>query len=236
MLKVAAYCRVSTDDEDQLSSCRTQKSYYYTELIKKNPKWRFAGIYADEGITGTTVKKRDDFLRMIEECEKGKIDLILIKSVSRYARNIVDCFSYIRKLKALSIGIYFEQQNINSLTEDSEVYIGIYGVMAQTESENISANVKWGINKRMQNGTYVCRFHLLGYRRDKKTKEIYIVPDEAETVKKIFRMYLQGMSLDQIKKHLESNNILTVKGNTVWDKGAIKLMLTNEKYAGDVMY
>ena len=112
ILRVAAYCRVSTDDEDQLNSYRTQKSYY-TELIKKNPKWRFAGIYADEGITGTMVKKRDDFLRMIEDCEKGKIDLILIKSVSRYARNIVDCISYVRKLKALGIGIYFEEQNIN---------------------------------------------------------------------------------------------------------------------------
>ena len=169
ILRVAAYCRVSTDDEDQLNSYRTQKSYY-TELIKKNPKWRFAGIYADEGITGTMVKKRDDFLRMIEDCEKGKIDLILIKSVSRYARNIVDCISYVRKLKALGIGIYFEEQNINSLTEDSEVYIGIYGVMAQSESENISANVKWGINKRMQNGTYACRFTLLqekqGYKRN----------------------------------------------------------------------
>ena len=235
ILKVAAYCRVSTDDEDQLNSYRTQKAYY-TELIKKNPKWRFAGIYADEGITGTMAKKRDDFMRMIEDCEKGKIDLILIKSVSRYARNIVDCISYIRKLKALGIGIYFEEQNINSLTEDSEVYIGIYGVMAQSESENISANVKWGINKRMQNGTYACRFNLLGYRRDKVTREIQIVPEEAETVKKIFRMYLQGMSLDQIKAYLENNNILTVTGNTVWDKGVIRSMLTNEKYVGDVMF
>ena len=235
VLRVAAYCRVSTDDEDQLNSYRTQKAYY-TELIKKNPKWRFAGIYADEGITGTMVKKRDDFLRMIEDCEKGKIDLILIKSVSRYARNIVDCISYIRKLKALGIGIYFEEQNINSMTEDSEVYIGIYGVMAQSESENISANVKWGINKRMQNGTYACRFNLLGYRRDKATREVYIVPEEAETVKKIFQMYLQGMSLEQIKRYLETNHILTVNGKAVWSKNGIKAMLTNEKYVGDVMH
>ncbi|MFR1517961.1 MAG: recombinase family protein [Clostridia bacterium] len=111
---MAAYCRVSTDDEDQFNSYRTQKAYY-TDYIKKNPKWRFTGIYADEGITGTLVKKRDDFLRMIADCEKGKIDLILIKSVSRYARNIVDCISYIRKLKALGIGIYFEEQNISLL-------------------------------------------------------------------------------------------------------------------------
>lgn len=234
-LKVAAYCHVSTDDEDQLNSYRTQKAYY-TELIKKNPKWRFAGIYADEGITGTLVKKRDDFLRMIADCEKGKIDLILIKSVSRYARNIVDCISYIRKLKALGVGIYFEEQNINSLTEDSEVYIGIYGVMAQSESENISANVKWGINKRMQNGTYACHFNLLGYRRDKETKEITIVPEEAEIVKKIFRMYLQGSSLDQIKAYLEENGIRTVRGNLKWDKHGIHSMLTNEKYVGDIMF
>lgn len=235
VLKVAAYCRVSTDDEDQLNSYRTQKTYY-SELIKKNPKWRFAGIYADEGITGTMVKKRDDFLRMIEDCEKGKIDLILIKSVSRYARNIVDCISYIRKLKALGIGIYFEEQNINSLTEDSEVYIGIYGVLAQSESENISANVKWGISKRMQNGTYACRIHLLGYRRDKETKEIYIVPEEAEIVKKIFQMYLQGMSMDQIKNYLETNGFRTINGKSTWDKKTIKGILTNEKYVGDIIY
>ncbi len=235
IMRVAAYCRVSTDDEDQRNSYRTQMAYY-TEYIKKNPKWRFAGIYADEGITGTSVKKRDEFLRMIEDCEKGKIDLILIKSVSRYARNIVDCISYIRKLKALGVGIYFEEQNINSLTEDSEMYIGIYGVLAQSESENMSANIKWGINKRMQSGTYLCRFHLLGYRRDKETKEIYIVPEEAEVVKMIFQMYLQGKSLDQIKAYLENNEIKTVNGNLVWNKNAIKAMLTNEKYVGDVLY
>ena len=235
ILKVAAYCRVSTDDEDQLNSYHTQKAYY-TEHIKRNPRWRFAGIYADEGITGTQVKKRDEFLRMIDDCEDGKIDLILTKSVSRYARNIVDCISYIRKLKALGIGIYFEEQNINSLTEDSEVYIGIYGVLAQSESENISANVKWGINKRMQNGTYNCRFNLLGYRRDKETKEIYIVPEEAEVVRMIFQMYLQGKSLGQIKAYLESNEIKTINGKSVWDKSTVKGILINEKYIGDVIF
>lgn len=235
ILKVAAYCRVSTDDEDQLNSYHTQMAYY-TEYIKRNPRWRFAGIYADEGITGTQVKKRDEFLRMIDDCEKGKIDLIITKSVSRYARNIVDCISYIRKLKVLGIGIYFEEQNINSLTEDSEVYIGIYGVLAQSESENISANVKWGINKRMQNGTYNCRFNLLGYRRDKETKEIYIVPEEAEVVRMIFQMYLQGKSLGQIKAYLESNEIKTINGKAVWDKSTVKGILINEKYIGDVIF
>ena len=141
----AVYCRVSTDDADQLNSYNAQMEYYKKKIME-NPKWRYIDIYADEGITGTLAKKRDNFLRMISDCEKGKIDLILTKSVSRYARNVVDSLSYLRRLKAMGIGIYFEEQNINSLTEESETYIGIYSVIAQSESENISSNVKWGIN------------------------------------------------------------------------------------------
>ena len=140
------------------------------------------------GISGTKLKMRESFLRMISDCENGKIDLILIKSVSRYARNIVDCISYIRILKSLGIAIYFEEQNINTLTEDSETYIGIYGVLAQAESENISANIKWGIRKRMESGSYNCNFNLLGYRRDQLTKEIVISPEEADAVKKIYSL------------------------------------------------
>ena len=234
-LNVAAYCRVSTDAEDQINSYHAQVSYY-TEHIMQNPKWRFVKVYADEGITGTMVKKRDHFLEMIEDCEKGKIDMILTKSVSRFARNIVDSISYVRKLKAMGISIYFEEQNIDSLKEDSETYIGIYSVMAQSESENISMNVKWGITKRMQNGTYSCRLNLLGYRRDETTKEPYIVPEEAEIVRTIFKMYEEGSSLDQIKDYLESNNIKTLNGKSVWNKANIKSMLINEKYVGDVLY
>ena len=140
-LNVAAYCRVSTDDEDQLNSYEAQVAYY-TEYISKNPKWHFAGIYADEGISGTGVRKRKDFQRMLRDCNKGKIDLILTKSVSRFARNTVESLEYVRKLKAMNIGIFFEEQNCNTLQEDSEMFIGIYSVIAQTESENISANVK----------------------------------------------------------------------------------------------
>lgn len=234
-LNVAAYCRVSTDDEDQINSYNTQMSYY-REKIMKNPKWRFVDIYADEGITGTLARKRDDFLRMIKDCEKGKIDLILTKSVSRYARNVVDSLSYIRKLKAMGIGIFFEEQNINSLTEESETYIGIYSVIAQSESENIGGNIRWGIHKRMQNGTYACRFNLLGYRRDETTKEPYIVPEEAEIVKKIFAMYLDGATTVQIKDYLEANGILTQKGKSEWSRDVIHSMLQNEKYVGDVIY
>ncbi len=234
-LRVAAYCRVFTDLDDQLNSYETQKAYY-TEYIRKNPKWRFAGIYADEGISGTQVKKRESFLHMISDCENGKIDLILIKSVSRYARNIVDCISYIRILKSLGIAIYFEEQNINTLTEDSETYIGIYGVLAQAESENISANIKWGIRKRMESGSYNCNFNLLGYRRDKLTKEIVIIPEEAEAVKKIYSLYIQGNTLEQIKEYLESRQIKTSRGKYEWSKAGIKAILTNEKYVGDILY
>ena len=234
-LKVAAYCRVSTDDEDQLNSYRVQKDYYSKHIIS-NDNWEFAGVYADEGITGTQVKKRDDFLRMIKDCEKGKIDMILTKSVSRFARNIVDSITFVRKLKAMGISIYFEEQNIDSLKEDSETYIGIYSVMAQSESENISANVKWGISKRMENGTYCCNMNMFGYRRDKITKKVYIIPEEAEVVRTIFRYFLDGMSIYQIKHFLEDSGFKTFSGGDTWHKTTILNMLQNEKYCGDIMY
>lgn len=234
-LRVAAYCRVSTDSEDQLNSYYNQKEYY-TNKICSNENWEFAGIYADEGITGTLVKKRDDFLRMIDDCKKGKIDMILIKSISRFARNIVDSLSYIRLLRRMNISIFFEEQNIDSLKEDSETFIGIYSVMAQAESENISANVKWGIAKRMENGTYCGNMNMYGYRRDKVTKEVYIVPEEAEVVRNIYRFFLDGMSALQIKKYLEENKIKTYYGNDKWGTKVVLSILKNEKYCGDVLY
>ena len=142
LLRVAAYCRVSTDSEDQIESYKAQVAHY-SEAIAKNPRWRFVDIYADEGITGTSVRKRDNFKRMIRDCDKGKIDLILTKSVARFARNTVDSLNYVRRLKAKGIGVYFEEQNLDSLKADSEMLIGFHSVMAQAESENISANVRW---------------------------------------------------------------------------------------------
>lgn len=244
--RVAAYCRVSTDSEDQINSfveqirfyndfIRGQKEYY-TDYIKKNPKWRLVDIYADEGITGTLVRKRDNFLRMIADCEKGKIDLILIKSVSRFARNIVDSLKYVRKLRKMGIAILFEEQNINSLTEKSETFLGMYSVMAQSESENISADVKWGISKRMQKGTYCCNMNMLGYRRDKLTKEVYIVPDEAKIVKEIFALFLDGKSVNQIKNILERRNVKTFRGCNTWSISTIQHILENEKYTGDILF
>lgn len=234
-LKVAAYCRVSTDDEDQLNSYRVQMDYY-TKHIMSNDNLEFAGIYADEGISGTQVKKRAQFLKMIKDCEKGKIDMILTKSVSRFARNIVDSISYVRKLKAMGISIYFEEQHIDSLKEKSEAYIGIFSAIAQSESENISGNVRWGILKRMENGTYSSKMDMFGYRRDKVTKEVYIVPEEAEAVRMIYRYFLDGMSTHQIAKELEKNNIKTFNGGDKWHQSTIMNILQNEKYCGDVMY
>lgn len=233
LLRVAAYCRVSTDDEDQLNSYEAQVSYY-KKYISQNPQWRFVDIYADKGITGTAVDKRENFIRMIKDCEKGKIDLILTKSVSRFARNTVDALQYVRKLKAKNIGVFFEEQNCNTLNEDSEMFIGIYSVIAQTESENISANVKWGIQKRMRNGTYACQFKILGY--EKNNGEVVIIPEEAEIVKTIFSKYLDGYSIDQLKEYLETTGMKTKQGKSEWSKATIKSMLTNEKYTGDVLF
>ena len=232
-LRVAAYCRVSTDDEDQINSYNAQVSFY-TEHICNNPKWSFAGIYADEGITGTVVNKRERFKDMIRDCEKGKIDLILTKSVSRFARNTVDSLNYIRKLKAMNIGVFFEEQNLNTLTVDSEMFIGLYSVIAQSESENISANVRWGIQQRMKNGTYAFRYNLLGYKKGEDgTPEI--IPEEAEIVKKIFSLYLDGFSILQIVQYLFENGIKNRGGTVQWSKTTVQNMLSNEKYIGDLL-
>lgn len=205
LLRVAAYCRVSTDSDDQLESYKAQVAYY-TEAIAKNPRWRFVDVYADEGITGTMTTKRTNFNRMIKDCDKGKIDLILTKSVARFARNTVDSLRYVRKLKAMGIGVYFEEQNLDSLKADSEMFIGLHSVLAQAESENISANVRWGIQQRMKSGTFAFRYNLLGYRKGQDGQP-EIVEEEAENIRRIYSMFLNGSSLDQIKSYLETNGI-----------------------------
>ena len=233
LLRVAAYCRVSTDSDDQLESYKAQVAHY-SEEIAKNPRWRFVDIYADEGITGTQDKKRKDFMRMIRDCNKGKIDLILTKSVARFARNTVDSLKYVRQLKALGVGVFFEEQNLDSLKTDSEMLIGFHSVMAQAESENISANVRWGIRQRMKSGTFAFRYNILGYRKGADGQP-EIVPEEAEIIKKIYELFLFGYSIDQIKEYLESNEIKTQKGKSVWEKHAIRNILTNERYTGDML-
>ena len=232
-INVAAYCRVSTDSDDQLQSYEAQVAYY-TDHICKNPKWHFVGIYADEGITGTVVSKRERFKDMIRDCEKGKIDLILTKSVSRFARNTVDSLNYVRKLKAMNIGVYFEEQNIDTLTTDSEMFIGLYSVMAQSESENISANIKWGIRQRMKNGTYAFKFNTYGYKQG-PNGEPEIVPEEAEFIKRIFYLYLDGYSTSNIAKDINQKGARTRKGN-LWNDKRVQNVLSNEKYVGDLLY
>ena len=233
-MRVAAYCRVSTDEEDQLNSLDTQVKYY-TGKIAENPNWMLAGIYADEGITGTRADKREKFLKLMRDCEKGKVDMILTKSTARFARNTVDSLSWIRKLRAMGIGVYFEEQKLDSLKEENETLIGFFSVMAQSESESISANVKWGIQKRMKNGTYSLRFKMLGYRKGEDGNP-YIIAEEAEIVKTLFQMILDGASLGQLKVYLESNGIKTLEGKEKWSASVIRYMLSNEKYVGDVLY
>ena len=233
-LRVAAYCRVSTDEEDQLNSLETQMQYY-TSKIAENPNWSMVGIYADEGISGTRADKRDQFMKLMRDCQKGKVDYILTKSTTRFARNTVDSLTWIRKLRAIGIGVYFEEQNLDSSKVENETLIGFFSVMAQSESESISGNVKWGIHKRMRNGTYAVRFDMLGYRKGDDGQP-YIVQEEAEIVRALFNRFLDGATMGQLKDFLESQNILTRQGKAEWSASVIRKMLSNEKYVGDVLY
>ena len=233
-LRVAAYCRVSTDEDEQINSYKAQIEYY-TEKINKNPEWQMAGIFADEGISGTQAKKRPEFLKMIRQCRQGKIDLILTKSFSRFARNTLDSVDYIRELRALGIGVVSEKENMNTLNEDSEMLITILSCFAQAESESISKNVSWGIHQSFKNGNVPMQYsRLLGYRKGKNDAP-EIVPDEAEVVKEIYRCYLDGMSMNLIADRLNGKGLKTKKNNSPYRKAVIQRILTNEKYAGDAI-
>lgn len=233
-LRVAAYCRVSTDDEEQLTSYEAQKNYY-TDKIMTNKEWTMAGIFADEGITGTSARKRPEFLRMIRQCKQGKIDIILTKSISRFARNTVDCLNYIRALKELGIAVIFEKENINTLEADSEILITMLGAFAQSESESISSNVRWGKRQAMKEGKATIQYkYLYGYRKGADGKP-EIIPEQAEVVRRIYDLFLSGTSIRDIKEYLEQNNIRNVDGEVKWACNAINSILTNEKYCGDVL-
>lgn len=233
-LNVAAYCRVSTEEEEQQSSYEAQCSYY-TDKIMSNPEWNMAGIYADEGITGTSTKKREEFNRMIRKCRQKKIDLILTKSISRFARNTVDCLRYVRALRELGIGVYFEKENINTLDMDTELILTFMGAFAQSESESISANVKWGKRQAMKEGKASVNFNkLYGYYLDEAGNP-QIDENTAEVIREIFRQYLGGASLRMIKQSLEARGNRNPAGNEKWDISQIKSILENEKYCGDVL-
>lgn len=232
--RVAAYCRVSTDTDEQATSYDEQISHY-TERINNEPSWELAGIFTDDGISGTNTKKREGFNKMIEECMAGKIDLIITKSISRFARNTVDCLKYIRMLKEKGVEIHFEKENIRTFDSQGEIMITIMASLAQQESESLSKNVKMGLKFRYQRGKISINHNwFLGYTKDEEGNLI-IVPEQAEVVKRIYREYLDGSSMDQIKAGLERDGVKNGAGRKKWGTTNIKQILTNEKYVGDAM-
>jgi DNA invertase Pin-like site-specific DNA recombinase len=233
-LRVAAYCRVSTDYEEQASSYQTQIEHY-TEVIERNPEWVLAGIYADDGISATSTKRREQFNQMIQDCMGGKIDMVITKSISRFARNTVDCLNYIRELKSRNVAIYFEKENINTLDSRGEVLITIMASLAQQESESLSQNVRLGIQYRFQQGKVMVNANcFLGYDKDADGR-LVINEQQAETVKRIFREYLEGASCQQIARLLENDGIPTGRGKARWHDSTIRKILENEKYMGDAL-
>jgi site-specific DNA recombinase len=234
--RVCAYCRVSTDQEEQRSSYNLQIAHY-TEFIKSNDEWQFRGIFADEGITGTSVKNRIQFQKMIEKCKNGEIDLIITKSISRFARNTLDCLQYVRLLKTLPrpVGVYFEKENIDTLDSKSELLMTILSSLAQDESRSISENIKWANQKRFQQGKAHCptKF-LLGYDTDQNGNMV-INEEQAQTVRRIYREFLEGKGVTLIAKELERDGLKTGQGKTKWIGNSVHRILKNEKYCGDVL-
>lgn len=233
-LRVVAYCRVSTKMEEQLNSYETQVKHY-TEKIGENPNWMLVGIFADKGITGTSVKNRDEFKKMIRLCKRGKVDMIICKSISRFARNTVDCLKYTRMLKAIGVDVYFEEQGIHSMQPGAEFYITIYGSIAQSESENISANVKWGKAQSAKEGkvSFVYK-RFLGYEKGEDGKPV-IDEEQAEIIRFIYDRYLAGDSIAIISKRLEELKILSPTGKQKWSTTTVQSILSNEKYKGDAI-
>lgn len=233
-LRVAAYCRVSTEQEEQQTSIENQIAYY-DDLIRSNPEWEYAGVFSDDGISGTRDENRPGFMEMIKQCKKGKIDMILAKSLSRFSRNTLQCISYIRMLKDRGIIVRFEKEGLDSSRVTSEIFFTWTSAFAQGESESLSNNVKWGKRKGYSQGKFAFPYKsLLGYQKG-EDGEPEIVPEEAEQIKMIFNLFLLGRSLRQIKEALERRNILTPKGKTEWSLGTIESILKNEKYMGDVL-
>jgi len=232
--RVAAYARVSTNDEEQLTSYKTQVKYY-TKHIQSNPEWEFAGMYADRDRSGTTTKRRDDFNRMISDALAGKIDLIITKSVSRFARNTVDTLTIVRQLKEKGVEVYFEKENIYTLDSKGELLITIMSSLAQEESRSISENVTWGQRKRMQDGKVSLPYkHFLGYEKGPDGAPV-IVEEEAEIVRLIYRLFLYGKSPSAIATMLTGEGILTPGGKIGWRPNAVISILTNEKYSGNAL-
>ena len=233
-LRVAAYARVSTEQDEQQSSYEAQVDFY-TRYIKNNPNWEFVAVFADEGITGTNTKKRDGFNLMIQKAMNGEIDLILTKSISRFARNTVDTLQTVRNLKAAGVEVIFEKENLHTFDPKCEVMLTIMSSLAQEESRSMSENIRWGKQKSMQDGNvYMAYSHFLGYRKGPDGRP-EIVEEEAKIVHQIYDWFLNGKTIRHIAQQLTSRGIPTPGGKTKWSVSTVKSILTNEKYKGDAL-
>ena len=233
-LRVCAYARVSSDSEDQLNSFASQVNYY-TKYIQANEKWIFVDIYADEGITGTSAAGRDEFQRLMQDCRQGRIDRILVKSVSRFARNVQDCLEAVRELKQLGVSVMFEKERIDTALLSSEMMLSMMSAFAQEESVSISKNLRRGAVMRMKNGTFRLSQAPYGYRLDAEGR-LCPQPEEAAIVRRIYDEFLSGMSIREIACKLESEGIPKLRGEPVWTYMGVQYILTNERYAGDEMF
>ena len=233
-LRVAAYTRVSSDSDDQLNSFAAQNRYY-TELISSKPEWRMVDLYADEGITGTSAEKRKDFQRMMADCRRGLIDQILVKSISRFARNTRDCLQSIRELKTLGVNVRFEREGIDTANVSSELITAIYAAFAQKESESISGNMRWSYQRRMESGKFVPTTMPFGYVRVHNT--IMIEPEEAVVVYQIFYRYINGENTKEIAQWLNrQRETCSAAAHREWTFRAVARILNNEKYTGDSLW
>ena len=229
-LRVAAYARVSSDSEDQLNSLSVQVDYY-THLIQENPNWDFAGIYADEGITGTSTKHREQFNRLLDDCRAGLIDRVLVKSASRFARNTADALASVREMKSLGVTVVFEKEGFDTETANGEMILSMICATAQEESLSISQNTKWGIRKKMHDGTYITSLTPFGYK--KINRQLFPDEKEAATVKEIFNLFLNGFSTAEIANYLNTNH---PKPDVIWRSASVRFILRNEKYIGDSLF
>ena len=231
-IRVAAYARVSTDSDEQLLSLETQKEHY-EEFIKSHPEWEYAGLYYDEGISGTKMDKRNSLLLMLQDCEAGKIDKVITKSISRLSRNTTDTLEMVRKLSKLGVHIFFEKENIDTEHMSSELMLSILSSIAESESRSISENSKWSIRHRFEEGTYVISTPPFGYANI--NGQMILIPEEAEVVKWIFDQALQGSGCHVIAKALNQKGIVTKKGK-LWHPSTVRDILRNEKYTGDCIF
>ena len=233
-IRVAAYVRVSSEVEQSIKSFDNQKKYYLKK-INSNDNWEFAGIYSDEGISGMNSLKRKGFLKMLVDAENGNFDLLLTKSISRFARNTLDTLKYVRLLKQYNVGIVFEEENINTLDLKNEMILSILGSVAQQEVVNLSENIKYGIQQKMKEGKPTGFTGCYGYEYNAEEQEFVVIPEEAEVIRSIFDMYINGSGVEEIKQKLNNAKIPTKTNNEYWRGSIIMKMLKNEKYTGNMI-